>query len=887
MKIKSIANTFLYQNQSETYCPTCFEYIEDCTCFEEWDYSHPRLYKQSMPIVEAPSVAVSENEQTTGFTDEAEGMQLDIPQPADPISDGDQMDVASLAQFLSRPVRIHSFTWLESDASDLIKASIVPWRLFFNDARIKNKLNNFAFIRCKLKIKVLVNASPFYYGCMAMTYQPLTQFTPSTIDTGTGQQMLMPFSQRPITWIYPQHSQGTEMSLPFLYHKNWLDITSNNDCADMGSLIFINYTDLQSANGAVGQGVTIQVYAWAEEVELSGATVGLALQSQPVDEYGSGPISKPATTVAQMAARMKDIPVIGKFATATEIGARAVAGIATLFGYTNVPVINNILPFKPCAFPALASPEIGFPVEKLTLDPKNELTIDPSAVGAPPGDPLAIKSLVERESFIYRFNWDTTHAVDDLLFYSRVNPWMFRQTGNTINSKVDMTPLGMVSRLFEEWRGDLIFRMKIVASPYHKGRLIISFDPSNDPSNNLVNNTNVTSAVYTHIVDLGEDTDVEFRVPYVQALPFLRTAVTTGATPPHPFNTLYIPFGGTGSTFNAVKGLDNGCITIRVATNLTAPIASSAVRVLMYVRAADNFQLANPKALPQNVVSPFTVQSVPVMEMQSQPVPEEGQTQLVFGKAGATALPNQYRVNFGEVVSSLRVLLHRANYIYTQADPTANPTGTIAYRSTFGKLPPFVGFDPAGIQNGFGLLNTITPFAYNYVQTTPIQWILPCFIGYRGSGVWTFNPICSNPSDEVSVTRVPSVGMGWSDSIQSIATSTRSNAAYQGQLRDPTAGGIALTSQETQAGLAVLCPNYNNYRFNSTRPTNMTSPPSLSTPRTYDGAINDTFSMRITNTTGAQNTRIDKYWHAGPDFQTIFFINVPTYNYQGATPVPV
>jgi hypothetical protein len=111
----------------------------------------------------------------------------------------------------------------------------------------------------------------------------------------------------------------------------------------------------------------------------------------------------------------------------------------------------------------------------------------------------------------------------------------------------------------------------------------------------------------------------------------------------------------------------------------------------MYVRGADNFQLANPKPLPQNVASAFTIQS--------QPVPQEGQKRVTFGKPGAIALPNQYRVNFGEVVLSARVLLHRANYIYTQGEPTANATQPLIYTSNFGKLPPFQGFDPSGIQS--------------------------------------------------------------------------------------------------------------------------------------------------------------------------------------------
>jgi hypothetical protein len=875
---KMICNLLKLLNKNQDYCNYCNFVVRKCICFKDWDAYSP-MSLQSTPVAETSNEGAESQQETTSFLDEQVGEQVAIDYNPDPLSSADQMAVADLATFLSRPVRIDSFTWLESDSPAVLLRSVNPWSSFFNDTRIKFKLNNFAYLRCKLKVKILVNASPFYYGCMGAAYQPLHALTPSTIVQNNGYQTLIPVSQRPITWIYPQKSEGGEMELPFFYHKNWLDVNVFQDFSDMGKLEFYTFTELQSANGVSGQGVTVQVYAWAEDVELSGSTVALALQSQPRDEYGTGPISHPASTVASIANKLKTIPVIGKFATATEIGAMAVSKIAGLFGYTNVPNINNTEPFAPKPFPHLASCEISYPVEKLTLDPKNELTVDPTVVGAPAGDPLAIQSIVQRESFLTSTVWDTTDAVDDALFYTRVNPWMFRTTGDINNSLIDYTPLAMATAMFDNWRGDIVFRFKIIASPYHKGRVIVAWDPAGNAVTNLVTNTSVTSAVYTQIVDIGETQDVEITVPYTQAFAFLKTDVSN-AQSSIPFDTTVTP------TFNAVRGIDNGCLIVRVLTKLTAPVAVAPVRVLCFVRGAENMEFANPRRISQGI-SMFAVQSKPRMQLQSQPQSLEGQDSLTLGASHGNVHTHQFRVNFGEVIRSLRPLLHRANFIYTQSDPVLSATTPSFLKSTFGKLPPYPGFDPNGIHTAQQLIG-ILPAPYNFVNNTPVSWILPCFVGYRGSTVWTFN-LNNSSSAVIDVTRQPVNTMTWVDtSAAGIVTNTRSGyARYFITTKQATAAGTALTHQATNAGLSVLCPNYNYYRFNSTAAGNATSAPT-SGPR-LDGSASDTFVMEAfakggTNQISLREGMVEKYWNAGPDFQPLFFLNVPSYRVQTTIP---
>lgn len=284
------------------------------------------------------STASGETMQTASFFDETSGEFLSFPEPTSSVFKEDAQMGVDLGNFLSRPTLIKTFSWLESGFGE---TSFDPWTLFLSNAQIKNKLNNFAFLQGNLKLKVVMNAAPFYYGALLMAYTPLPNFATSIASTPN---KYIAWSQRPHIWIYPQNNAGGELSLPFLYPENFVDLTSAADVATLGSIKLLQYTTLASANGATSNGVTIQIYAWMENPVLTGPTVKLALQSG--DEYGNGPISAPATAVAHWSKYLSKVPYIGRLAKATGIGASAVSQVAKLFGWTNVPVIEDVKPMK-------------------------------------------------------------------------------------------------------------------------------------------------------------------------------------------------------------------------------------------------------------------------------------------------------------------------------------------------------------------------------------------------------------------------------------------------------------------------------------------------------------------------------------------------------------
>lgn len=803
-------------------------------------------------------------EQNITFSDSAMGQMGGVDTTIDRTFSNDQTRDMELERFLSRPVRIANFTWNESDAVNT-QHVYNPWNLFFTDVRVRYKLNNFAFIQCKLKIKIMINASPFYYGSMGAFYQPLQNFTPSTIQSSAANQVLISYSQQPGIWLNPQSQEGGTITCPFFYHKNWINAQSASDMTDMGVLRLINYTTLQSANGATGNGVSVTIYAWAEDLKLSGPSVGLAVQS---DEYGVGPVSRVASAVGSVANRLKSIPGLSGYATATQIGASAVSSVAKLFGFTNVPVIEDTSPYRSEPFPKMASTEIGYPFEKLTLDSKNELAVSGAAVGLGDDDELTIPHLVQHESYLTQTSWTTAQPIDTILFTSLVSPAMFDYDLTGGAPKYYQTPMCWLSNLFNNWRGDMIFRFKIVASPFHKGRVRISFDPAGYASENLISDAVSSNVIFTEIIDLADTNEAEIRIPYQQALPFLYNTDISNSGP--------LWTTSTTPTFGYFPTFHNGTITVRVHNILTAPISSSTVQVLVFVRGADNLEFANPISLNRNW-STFAVQSDTIAAANAANDPLKS----IVGTGIATPIEEQYLINFGESVTSLRQLLRRQTLSHVET-PANNITKDYwLWQLIFGKMPPMYGYDPSGIHSAKGIVVPGSNFNFNFAQVHPLSYVTPAFVGYRGSTHWTVNATGNRNMEHVRVVRVPNQNVSANaGAIPWTFSSVSASTNAQGFLGPNSgAGGQALTNQITQAGLNVTCPMYTPYRFQTTNPRAFTQ------GALGDGSIGDFFNLELqasgTDASTVKNLAVWMYCSAGTDFGLHFFLNVPTYTLLG------
>lgn len=818
---------------------------------------------QSKDEVEMPSTSTSapNSEENVVFMDESGGESCTFNKVNDSATFIDSTPTVGLENFLSRPVLIKTRTWLESDVAGVID-SFNPWYLYFSKAAISRKLDNYAFLSCNLHIKVIINASPFYYGSMIMNYQPLAGVINGNIRSDASLHHLIPHSQRPHIWLYPQLNQGGDMVLPFFYHKNWLHATSAADLQNMGSLALIPYTTLQSANGAVGTGVTVQVYAWAENVKVMGPTIDLSVQS--ADEYGDGVVSKSASAIANAAGMLSSVPIIGRYATATSFAANAIGRIAHLFGFTNVPNVNNVEPYKNMPFAALSSTQISTPVDKMTIDPKNELTIDPRIVGLAGEDELMIKNMIKKESYLCYFNLSTSDSVDGHAFNALATP-LLHGIGSGSYPLYQFTPLSYAQFLFKYWRGDIVFRFKFICTKFHKGRVRITFDPSGD----IANTADSTTTAFNEIVDIGDSTDVEIVVPYMQATAFLNTRLEPTAGPYWSSDVGgIVPVSHDGN-------FDNGIISVRVLTVLSAPTATSTIPVQVFVRAGDNFEYGLPRDPPQGY-SAYEVQSQDEVSF-GQPV------SISAGDHVGAESPDQFLVNFGERIVSFRQLLRRSTF--TQAVPLpiiANTNTYSVFRHVMTPNPLYYGYDTSGVNSAKGLVTPATDYPFNFVKNTPYNWLSRMFLGQRGAMIYNYNLDTSgytNPISSFKVTRnlTAKISSDWSAPISVGSSSADTYVKFLLENNIGGVSGISLTNQLTQTGLAVSLPDYNRYKFRFVDPTITTN------GGIYDDSdVNNYFvtaALKPSATNSTANLILDKYVSIGTDFTFLFWICCPTWQY--------
>jgi hypothetical protein len=826
---------------------------------------------------DSPQTEVSQN---VSFIDNAAGLSVSAAPATNHVAKVDNTDDLQLGQFLSRPTLINTTTWSTADVTG-VKTTLQPWYLFLNSAAIKKKLDNFAYLRGRLHIKVVLNGTPFQFGAVRACYSPLLGTVSDKIRTNpiTALSLLIPYSQQPGFFMYPQANAGGEMVLPFFYHKNWLDITVAADVQNFGTLNYLIYSILRTAVAGGTTDVTLQTFAWMTDVELMGSTSRLALQA---DEYVEGKISKPATAVASVASTLTMVPYIGPFARATAIGATALAGIARLFGYTNVPVIADIHGFQPMNAPMLASGHIGTPVQKLTLDPKQELSIDPSPHGLESQDELALSYLKKKESYFGRVNWDTSDAADALKFVLRVNPYqpecipLYNTLTVEVGKRVYHTPLSYTGAMFKHWRGGLILRIKIVATKFHKGRLKIQYDPRNDIS--AVSPAENT--VYTTILDIGESDDLEIEIPFHQPQAWLLND-----------QTLDQNWSGGGALANRL-GTDNGLLTIRVLTALTAP-AAGAINLLFFLRGADDFEYANPN----DHIGPDDNNKVPsFFALQADDHTEIVATRICVGNK-ATVSTERYGLNYGENICSLRALLHRSHLLDTSWVPVMN-TGSIVNVMKILKIMPYVpGYnsDVLWPHNAAKVIAAAGSSQYAFNTMGHLPYVAGMFLGYRGGVNYTLTPGNDDYSSIADMRAIrwttPTTDSAyrywkvWTFASLASVVSIRANFLNRLSYLGDGLGGMAITSTATNSSLSVQIPDYKPYNFSLADPVN------YNYGSTKDGT--DIQSVAVQTLISTPTTRSISYITlqtevaAAPDFTCLFFLCCPTMDYQLNNPTPV
>lgn len=812
------------------------------------------------PSVQPSVEGSSDHHEQVAFTNEEEVLSEVVGPDTDTIARDNSMPQV-FGNYFNRPILIDTYTWAENGA-DGFKKNIAPFKQFFNDANMKAKLKGFSLLRCKLKLRFMVNGSPFYYGALAATFTPLNGVRRDTADKVSAQANLVANSQKPHVWITPQNMSTVEMTLPFVWPYPFVETAFATNLDALGLVQFWQFAPLLSANGTGATNVDISVYAWAEDVVLSGASDRPVMQSGYVQNKQSS--TKPSATIGSLG---ESIPILGKAVKAASSIENALGDVASVFGFTNEPNTKDVEPMKQQPF-TLASTEISEPVTKLSLQPKQTISIGSTDFGGSLEDPLHIDSFAGRTSYLTYSDWSTTDVPGTIKFSALACPSMFY---TEVGTATQHTPMSLLALMHQYWRGDLRYTFKFIRSPYHRGRVAVTWDRGAGAMTDGATAGNPNS--YTVVADLDVQDEVSIVIPYQQQKQFLRTQSST----PYDTTTLWSTSATPPST---IVGNTNGVLRLSVLNRLTAPEASSNVRVLVFVNAEPGFQYAAPRD-----VSAYDSSYLYSLNDLSTGVVQSGYDAGNDAPLARTTKDDSiYTHMFGEKIVSLREQLHRSSlsFIWSWSDGGSTPL-KLACRMPVKHLPLTAG----NVDNGWlaTTVNAVGGVRVNFCQHHPITLITSCFAGYKGSTNVTVNvdhSTTSSLASSLSITRIQdgdllSAGSRRPQNYwlnQSGNTQVLSLAYYN---RNVPSGrtGEALTNTLTNAGMSANLPYYANSGFFVSGINN-----AYSNTDTLSDLKNDWYAIEVRTDKGVDainDISANVFYSTGPDFDCVFFVNVPPF----------
>lgn len=738
------------------------------------------------------------------------------------------------------------------------------------------------------------------------------------------------YSQRPHVYIDPSTNQPQTITWPFFAATNWIDLTYPETVNRMGRLEIWELNKLKHSNGGTDP-VRITIMAWMTNVTFGGLTAaeptiaqssrrpnvteksngvkkpkgnrakqrydtykkngGKSHKQPPVynappgkDEYEhDGMVTKVASAIAAAAdwatPFVSEIPILGPLAMGTSIAANAVSGIASMFGWSRPAVVTDTVFVRPQNIGNLPNTSGADPIIKLTLDPKQELTVDPRTVGLDGEDQMSFGYLARKEAIVDTFAWNSVGTQnEDLLYSIRVHPSLAPCFEIGENFVTVQTPLSFCTAPFQHWSGSLRYRFMIVASQMHRGKLMFVYEPTASETG-LITDTNDR---FAHIVDITEERDVTFEINWTQNVAYKLTR--QGLVE---LTNDWAIEGPIGAMTNTVSNThSNGRINVYCFNTLAGPTDSAGVEVNVYISAGDSFELKNPNAALSRqytyarndvTVGPPTLAQSGSAETTSQENHPEHDTTYVLNGDYHQICPERTLIYFGENIGSFRSLMKRYCWHRALATPE-NETGAIYGMQFDLRTMP----NGPGPDYGSSRASQLTPISgpndYNICALTYVRYAMQAFIGYRGGIRWKYN-MYSEDLDLMAfkILRDPEYSTNEQVSANVVFSGTTSESAVSQNFFNE------FQNQSNQAGLQLISPNVNptleieipfqsNYRYAET-----CEPPDGSLVDYQAGFDGGNHHVAYTQRHEAANnfSWIEGYTSIGEDFSLFFFIGAP------------
>lgn len=657
----------------------------------------------------------------------------------------EQQHDENIGKFFKRPVLLQELSW----NSAFTTTTSNFWNLWVTNKRVSNRLANYKGFRGNLHIKMVVIGNPYYFGRLQISYYPMYGYDGSLVndtDKLANEDMFkMIESQRQMANLDPSVSTGVEMVFPFVWPTDYVEVKEINSASNaMGRVTFREMTPIQSASGGFLVGtspsVSIRVYGWVDNLELVGTSMytdAITPQSGcndqiEQDQANKGLVSSTLSTASRVAETLASVPGFAPYATPASVAASTAASIAQSLGFSkpgNCTDVTRITPRPVDMMTHLVGADTSV---KLSLDPKSGVSVDPEIVGAE-GDELSFKNIITKPSYFKTIPWYTYYSSGTHMYRLDVNPCVRIKNIDTIATSA----VGGIGNLFSFWYGTMVYRFDVVSTSFHRGRLLLVYDPSGGEA------SAEEVVQYAAVIDLSEARSFSVSIGYNSLEGMLETG---------PMNWQNIGGEAPGlAPYNA-----NGSLSLYVANSLTLPTMNADtpdyVEILCYASGGDDLRFARPRAIGPSVTDADLY--FPNSGMDTQLL-ASCDTDCVTKRVLDVKIRDTHSIEptyAGEHVDSLRALAKRYTHYYTEYRPTeVAVSDDSSYSFAHGLYPSYPG---VAYGTSVAVNNNITPISdYNQVGFTFPGYLKMAFVCVRGGMRWKLVPRSSGDTGALSVHR--------------------------------------------------------------------------------------------------------------------------------------
>lgn len=747
-------------------------------------------------------------------------------------------NVSTILEFLGKPRRLFSGNWTPASGNNTELQSFRSFDVSQMPAAISSKLLGFSGIRFTTNVKLVLNATPFQAGKLALRYYPNGRQTQSKMALHTASRIAL--SQMPGGEMTTME-KAMEIKIPFTSYQEYYEL-AGVDQRDPILFTLRVFSPLVNGPAATSPNAGYSVWIWYTDVELFGASSAVP-QSAPLKKKGAPaseeerPLSTWLSASSKLASSLSSIPMISGITGPSAVWLKMASGLAHSFGYSR-PVdsepIRTMAPHYMASVPncdGLSSSS----VLAWNRDARARLISDYSPSGM---DETSISFIKRQWSFVGDIPWSTADADAAELISIRLAPGISASKGGVaftpfgsetvVGSGTSLTPIDFLAFMMRHYRGGLELCFKFVKTGFHSGSLQFSYD-INRQSNFVPAATATlasTAPLHRTIVDIQDGDSVCLAFPFLSQADFLETYESFGRCRVHVVNRLVAPE--------------------------TVP---STVAIQVYVRGMEDLEysgIANQNSMYAQVRDPVVV---------PQGITVEKSDEIICQPIGdALAMQDQNGIqmmdSMSESITSLLQLAKMGNHIVFRTDNTTTS---------------FV-FNPSawttGTQTALGA-RVAFPFAFCNI----LQAIRSCYAYQRGGYEINVLPPIDKAKASGNV-------YAWTDyNFGSPPTFETNNVDAVYEVTSYGAGTFAReygfksfrAANNGNYGLSITVPYKNRYRV------------SLIYPYPQTGAVNTTGAIATdftdrTRVGIAADQQSAILLRGGEDYQLLYWIGVPCLN---------